>query len=167
MLSATGEISTAAVSAGWKPRVQRRLSTELIEQALTALQVCWVDRVYTPLVTLYLFLGQVLSADHSCRAAVARWIAYRVARKERACSAETGAYAKLANVCQKNCFSQVARQTGRQLDENVNSGWLWKNRRVYIVDGATVFHPDTLENQQAYPNRRSRNRGWDFTDAHR
>ncbi len=34
------------------------LSTELIEQALTALQVGWVDRVYTLLVTLYLFLAR-------------------------------------------------------------------------------------------------------------
>ena len=57
------------------------LSTELIQQALTALQVGLVDCVYTPLVTLCMFLGQVLSADHSCRAAVARLIAYRVARK--------------------------------------------------------------------------------------
>ncbi len=127
------------------------LSTELIEQALTAPQVGWVDRVYTPLVTLYLFLGQVLSADHSCRAAVARWIAYRVARKERACSAETGAYCQARKRLPEELFSQVARQTGRQLDGNVNSGWLWKNRRVYIVDGATVSMPDTLENQQAYP----------------
>ena len=66
------------------------LSTGLIEQALTALQVGLVDCVYTPLVTLCVFLGQVLSADHSCRAAVARLIAYRVrgnnvrARRKRA-----------------------------------------------------------------------------------
>ena len=59
------------------------LSTERIEQALTALQVGLIDCVYTPLVTLCVFLGQVLSADHSCRAAVARLIAYRVARKQR------------------------------------------------------------------------------------
>jgi hypothetical protein len=46
------------------------VSTDLIEQALTALAVSWVDCVYTPLITLCVFLGQVLSADHSCRAAV-------------------------------------------------------------------------------------------------
>src|SRR5918997_796865 len=32
----------------------------------------WLDRIYSPLVTLWVFLGQVLSADHSCRAAIAR-----------------------------------------------------------------------------------------------
>jgi hypothetical protein len=127
------------------------LSTESIEKALAALQVGWVDRIYTPLVTLYVFLGQVLSADHSCRAAVARLIAYRVARKERACSAETGAYCQARKRLPEEFFSQIARQTGQQLDTNVKSDWLWKNRSVYIFDGATVSMPDTMENQQAYP----------------
>ena len=127
------------------------LSTELIKQAVTALQVGLVDCVYTPLVTLCVFLGQVLSADHSCRAAVARLIAYRVARKQRACSAETGAYCLARKRLPEEFFSQIARQTGRQLDANAKSSWMWKNRRVYIFDGATVSMPDTYENQQAYP----------------
>jgi hypothetical protein len=127
------------------------LSTELIEQALAALQVGLVDCVYTPLVTLCVFLGQALSADHSCRAAVARLIAYRVARKERACSAETSAYCQARKRLPEAFFSQIAKQTGRQLDAKAKSDWLWKNRRVYIFDGATVSMPDTYENQKAYP----------------
>ena len=47
------------------------LSEQLVAQALTAIDVFWMDRIYSPLVTLWVFLGQVLSADHSCRAAVA------------------------------------------------------------------------------------------------
>ncbi len=35
------------------------------------------DRIFTPLVTLALFLGQVLSDDHSCRAVVLRLLAWR------------------------------------------------------------------------------------------
>jgi Transposase DDE domain len=127
------------------------LSTGLIEQALTALQVGLVNCVYTPLVTLRVFLGQVLSADHSCRAAVARLIAYRVARKQRACSPETSAYCQARKRLPEEFFSQIARQTGRQLDAKAKSEWLWKNRRVYIFDGATVSMPDTSKNQQAYP----------------
>ena len=47
------------------------LTEDVIAQALTALSG-WLDRIFSPLVTLWVFLGQVLSADHSCRAAVAR-----------------------------------------------------------------------------------------------
>ncbi len=68
------------------------LSESAIAQALKALDVVWLDRIYSPLVTLWVFLGQVLSQDHSCRAAVARLIAHRVSRGRRPCSAETGAY---------------------------------------------------------------------------
>ena len=59
------------------------LSEGVVAQALTATGVVWLDRIYSPLVTLWVFLGQVLSADHSCRAAVARLIAHRLSRGER------------------------------------------------------------------------------------
>ncbi len=78
-------------------------------------------------------------------------IAYRVARKQRACSPETSAYCQARKRLPEEFFSQIARQTGRQLDGKAKSDWLWKNRHVYIFDGATVSMPDTYENQQAYP----------------
>lgn len=46
------------------------LTEGVIAQALTLINGCWVDRIYPPLITLWVFLSQVLSADHSCRAAV-------------------------------------------------------------------------------------------------
>ena len=55
------------------------LSKSVIMQALAAIDSCWKQRIYSPMVTLWVFLGQVLSADHSCRSAVARLIADRVA----------------------------------------------------------------------------------------
>src|SRR5215831_10323383 len=68
------------------------LSEDLVTQALTTACVSWIDRIFSPLVTLWVFLSQVLSADHSCRAAVARLLAHRVARGQKPCSAQTGAY---------------------------------------------------------------------------
>ena len=56
------------------------LSEDLVKRALTAFKVFWMDRIFSPLVTLWVFLGQVLSADSSCRAAVARLIAHRASR---------------------------------------------------------------------------------------
>ena len=41
------------------------LSCETVTQALDSIEVVWNERIYTPLVTLWVFLGQVLSADHS------------------------------------------------------------------------------------------------------
>ena len=47
--------------------------------------------VYTPAVTVWVFLSQCLSADHSCRDAVAALLAWRVSRGLKPCSGETGA----------------------------------------------------------------------------
>ena len=66
------------------------LSEGIVAQALTATGVIWLDRIYSPLVTLWVFLGQVLSADHSCRAAVARLIAHRLSQGQRPCSRDDG-----------------------------------------------------------------------------
>jgi len=89
------------------------LSDQVVSQALTAVGLCWIDRIYSPLVTLWVFLGQVLSADPSCRAAVARLIAHRLSRSQRACSAETGAYCQARKRLPEQFFSNVARHAGR------------------------------------------------------
>jgi hypothetical protein len=127
------------------------LSEVTVTHALKALNVVWLDRVYSPLVTLWMFLGQVLSQDHSCRSAVARLIAHRVSRGQRPCSAETGAYCQARKRLPEEFFAAVARKTGQTLDDNAEEHWLWKGRRVLAYDGSTVSMPDTAENQQAYP----------------
>jgi hypothetical protein len=127
------------------------LSQKIVSQALTAAEVVWNDSIYQPLVTLWVFLSQVLSQDHSCRAAVARLIAHRCSREQSACSAETGAYCLARKRLPEKFFSEIACQTGQALDGQVDPKWLWKERRVTMFDGTTVSMPDTPENQQAYP----------------
>jgi hypothetical protein len=141
------------------------LSEGIISQALTAMDVCWLDRIYSPLVTLWVFLSQVLSADHSCRAAVARLIIHRLSRGQRSCSAETGAYCQARKRLPEEFFSNVARRTGSALESNVDPQWLWKGRRVYTYDGSTVMMPDTLENQRAYPQNVAQQPGLGFPIA--
>src|SRR5919199_4713129 len=98
------------------------LTEEVITPALAAV-TGWLDRIYSPLVTLWVFLGQVLSADHSCRAAVARLIAHRLSRGLEPCSAETGAYCQARKRLPEAFFSDVARRTGRALDAGVDAEW--------------------------------------------
>jgi hypothetical protein len=140
------------------------LTEEVIAQALTAV-TGWLDRVFSPLVTLWVFLGQVLGADHSCRAAVARLIAHRLGQGRRPCSAETGAYCQARKRLPESFVADVACQTGRALEANVDARWLWKGRHVYLFDGTTVTMPDTRENQQAYPQVYNQKPGLGFPIA--
>src|SRR6202162_2097908 len=106
------------------------LSEEIVKQALAAINTFWMDRIYSQLVTLRVFLGQVLSADSCCRAAVARLIAHRLSQGQTPCSPETGAYCQARKQIPEQFFSEVARQTGHALEANVEPQWLWKRRRV-------------------------------------
>jgi len=140
------------------------LTEEVIAQALTAI-TGWLDRIFSPLVTLWVFLGQVLSADHSCRAAVARLIAHRLARGQRPCSAETGAYCQARQRLPESFFADVACSVGRNLDARAEQRWLWKGRRVCLFDGTTVTMPDTPQNQAAYPQVYNQKPGLGFPIA--
>jgi hypothetical protein len=99
------------------------LTEDALAQALTAIHG-WLDRIFTPLVTLWVFLAQVLSADHSCRAAVARLIAHRISRGQKPCSAQTGAYCQARQRLPEKFFSTVACLVGRSLDAKADSRWL-------------------------------------------
>jgi DDE family transposase len=141
------------------------LTDDLIGQALAAVEGVWKDRIYTPLITLWVFLSQVLSPDHSCRRAVARLIAHRLSQGQPPCSLETGAYCQARMRLPEKFFSAVTRLVGRALDAKASSKWLWKGRRVYMFDGTTVNMPDTPANQKAYPQAYNQKPGLGFPIA--
>jgi hypothetical protein len=68
------------------------LDTDMVESAMTSEGVQFKDRIYTPFVTLCLFLSQVLDQDHSCRAAVMRLILWMALNDRKPCSTETTSY---------------------------------------------------------------------------
>jgi len=112
------------------------LSDGILAQALTAVNVCWIDRIYSPLVTLWMFLGQVLSADHSCRAAVARLIARRLSQGQSPCSAETGAYCQARKRLPEKFFAAVACLVLNQANAHIigwASSWRTKARRQSLT----------------------------------
>jgi hypothetical protein len=110
------------------------------------------ERIFTPAVTLWTFLSQVFDPDHSCRQAVARLLAYRFAQGLAPCSPDTGAYCKARQRLPEQALASLVRQTGRQLAAQAPAEWLWKGRRVKIVDGSSASMADTKENQAEYPS---------------
>jgi hypothetical protein len=127
------------------------LSGDRVDRALRAEQAQWRERVYTPLVTLWAFLSQALCPDGSCRSAVARVLAWLVARGGPACSPATGPYCKARRRLPEALLRRLACETGRALHAQARPGWRWKGRRVKVVDGTTVSMPDTPANRAAYP----------------
>ena len=100
------------------------LTEESIAQALTTISICWLDRIFSPLVTLWVFLGQVLSADHSCRASVARLIAHRISRGNVRARCRRERTAKPENACQNSSFrTSHVRPAARSRHASIRSGF--------------------------------------------
>jgi hypothetical protein len=141
------------------------LPEERILDAFGTASLLWQGWIYTPVVTVLVFLSQCLSPDHSCREAVARLIAWRVARGLRPCSAETGAYCTARDDLPEATCHQLVCQTGTELEREAPSQWLWHRRRVRVVDGSTITMPDTAANQAEYPQLATQEPGCGFPIA--
>lgn len=138
------------------------LSAQRVETALREEKATWREEIYTPLLTLWAFLGQVLCPDGSCRATVGRVLAWLVSRGEEPCSPKTDPYCKARQRLPESLLRRLVRETGPTLHHQAAPAWLWKNRRVKIVDGTTVSLPDTAANQAAYPQPSSQKPGLGF-----
>jgi putative transposase len=107
--------------------------------------------VFTPAVTLWAWLSQVLETDKSCRAAVNRILAMRVAAGLDPCSLDTAAYCRARAKLSAKALKFLALWASHNLEEQAPKDWLWNGRHVTLVDGTTMTMPDTVANQKAYP----------------
>jgi hypothetical protein len=127
------------------------LSELSILEALDQHGAKYRDRLFGPVTTVWGFLSQVLSEDHSCRGTVPRIIAHRAASGLELCSPNTASYCNARARLPTAVLRSLAMRTARQLLDGLPQGWKWNGRDVFIADGSHVSMPDTPENQEAYP----------------
>src|SRR5512147_1001424 len=141
------------------------LDADMVKSALADEGVTFKERIYTPFVTLCVSLSQVLDPDHSCRAAVARLIVWLAINGRKPCSPETNSYSDARQRLPLGVIVGLVRRTAREIDAGASDDWLWKGRRVSLVDGTTVSMPDTEENQRAFPQANTQKAGIGFPVA--
>jgi putative transposase len=141
------------------------LPQDRIEKAFGTARWLWQGWIYTPAVTVWVFLSQCLSPDHSCRDAVARLIAWRLAEGLSPCSADTGAYCTARGDLPEEALHALVRETGQPAEDHSPETWRWQGRRVRVVDGSTITMPDTAENQAVYPQQKTQKPGCGFPIA--
>ncbi len=125
------------------------------------------DAVYTPAITLWAFLSQVLfkGEQRSCVAAVARIGVLLVALKRSPCAGNTGAYCRARSKLSPMAIRRIVTDIADGCEEQADEEWLWHQRHVYLLDGTTASMPDTPENQAAYPQSRTQRKGLGFPVA--
>jgi len=122
-------------------------------------------RIFTPDIVIWAFLSQVLSEDPSCQAAVARIISFWVAQGKNPPSANTAAYCKARTRLSEESISTITKVSAEKLEEEAPPQWLWNKKHIKLIDGSTVFMPDTPENQVAYPQMKNQKAGLGFPIA--
>jgi hypothetical protein len=127
------------------------LSQRSILDALQEHGVQYRDRLFSPVTTIWGFLSQVLSDDHSCRDAVSRILAHRAASGLEPCSPNTASYCDARSRLPTAVLRTLAKNTAQQLQESLPEAWKWNGHNVFVADGSHVSMPDTPENQAAYP----------------
>ena len=122
------------------------------------------DAVYTPPVTLWAFLSQMLhkSEQRSCTAAVARVVVLLVALGREPCSGNTGAYCCARAKLPEPVIRRLTLRIAKGCEQAVPSSWLWHGRHVKLVDGTTASMPDTEANQAEYPQHGAQEEGVGF-----
>src|SRR5277367_5993737 len=86
------------------------------------------DRVFDPVTTIWGFLSQVLSDDHSCRDAVWRIIAHRAESGIRVCSPNTASYCNARGRIRTGVLRTLAKRTSLELQSSVTDEWKWNGR---------------------------------------
>src|SRR3954467_10728961 len=127
------------------------LTEARIHDSLDEHGVRYRDRVFSPATTLWGFLSQVLSEDHSCRDTVTRIIAHRAANGLGTCSPNTASYCNARGRLPTGVLCTLAKRAAQELQAGTADQWKWNGRDVFIADGSHVSMPDTPENQASYP----------------
>ena len=138
------------------------LTEASIREVLNEHGVRFRDRVFNPVTTIWGFLSQVLSEDHSCRDAVSRIIAHRAANGIRVCSPNTASYCNARSRIPTTVLSTLATRTAAELHTSAGDQWKWNGRAVFIFDGSSISMPDTAENQAMYPQPPNQQPGLGF-----
>jgi hypothetical protein len=125
----------------------------------------WRERIYAPLDTLRLFVGQVLSADRACQDVVGRRLSERIAQGQSENALTTGSYCDARQRLPLAIPITLGSALGAQLELLAPAHWRWQGRSVKLFDGTIVSMPDTVSNQKAYPQSHEQKPGLGFPIA--
>jgi hypothetical protein len=138
------------------------LPAQVVITLLESLGISFYNSMYSPVTVLWLFLSQVIHPNPTLAVTVESFLAWRVAQGMSPCSTDTGAYARARLRLPEALLAALTRHTGREAERAALGQWRWLDRVVKVFDGSTVSMPDTLENQDAFPQSRTQAPGVGF-----
>jgi hypothetical protein len=132
------------------------LTEARIRNALDEHKVEYRDRVFGPVTTIWGFLSQVLSDDHSCRDAVSRVISHRAASGLDPCSPNTTSYCNARSRIPTAVLRDLAKRTAGELQAGDVIVWQRPNKPHGMKGEQYRTYPKTLRMRQVSVDARDK-----------
>lgn len=121
-------------------------------------------RLFSQENTFWAFFSQVLDSDGGCQEVVRKLQAFAALKSLPQPSSSTSAYCQARKKLDRSCIESILQNTSEILQSKSDDGLL-SGRRVIVVDGTGVSMPDTVENQELWPQPNSQKPGCGFPQA--
>ena len=134
----------------------------MITECLEAHKIKSRRCIYDPMVTLLMWIGQLISSHRSCTGALSRLYAYIGQMAIVPDSPDTGAYCKARKRLCSEVLNTLYQDVATNLEDRALLSSPFEKRRVLLVDGTSVSAPDTPGNQAVYPQHANQAEGCGF-----
>lgn len=95
-----------------------------VHQRCAELGYQWRECIYIPMITVWLFVTQVISADKSCQTAVGRLNAWRVTRGLNKVSQKTTAFCNARGRLPEALFERLLLHVAKACEQATDEAWL-------------------------------------------
>ena len=121
-------------------------------------------RLFSKENTFWAFFSQVLDADGGCKEVIRKLQSYASMKGVKVPSSSTAAYCAARKKLDGRMLGDILDHTAAKLEE-MPGGGLLNNRRIIVVDGTGISMPDTLANQEVWPQSSTQKPGCGFPMA--
>ena len=138
------------------------LSAEAIERAFTRNNSLFgQDDIFSAQIVLWAFLAEVLRGGKggACAAAVADIATYMQQTGGCAPSGDTGDYCRARAKLNVAALRTLTVEAAQQMEQAADPSWLWHGLHAKLIDGFTFTMPDTVDNQQQFPQQTNQRAG--------
>ena len=112
-------------------------------------------RIYTPEVTLRAFLSQAVGKSRSCQEAVNHVHLSSYDALNGSCSLNTSSYSRARTRLNIGALKKLTKEVNDSMTIDADPRWLWKKRKVSILDGSTIAMADTSLNTEVFPKKKN------------
>lgn len=124
-------------------------------------------RTYTTAIVLWAFMGQVLrdGKEAACQSAVSRILSFLQIADGDEIDPDTRDYCRARAKLPERAIHELAIDVASEAESQVDPKHLFKGHHAKLIDGSTFMMPDTIKNQNEYPQNPAQKPGLGFPIA--